>query len=131
VTSLARFALASAGVLAFDVVWPLAYGGFSGARWWLDGVLTIASLAIAFGVGFAYAPHVPAGAAVAWTAGVGLVDATLGWALSLWLLPEPLARERAPAGPASVVVTLVGVVAVYALLGLIGAAAGRRWIRAR
>ena len=121
--------LAAAGILGYDVLWSLVYRALPGVRPGLEVVLAVVGCVIPFVIGAVLARWEAPSRAMLLTAVVGAVDSTLGWAISWWIGPG----RTEIADEASVVVhvglTIVMVVAVYGVLGLAGAALGRRWMR--
>ena len=116
-------------ILAYGVVAVLliATGGAAAARsfgfeYWL---LSALSLAIYFSVGFAAAES---GATVARATGlgtvVGLIDVTLGWALSAAIGPGRL-QDSPFSGPLAIVVGALVALATFVLAAWLGALVGR------
>ena len=127
-TATAVVGIAALGILAYDVVWPFVYLALPGVQPVLDVALTVVAFVIPFVIGVVLARSEPPGRAMLLTAVVGVVDSTLGWAISWRIGPG---RVEIGNGPLVVqlAVTIVMVVAIYGVSGFAGAAIGRRWIR--
>ena len=117
--------LAAAGILGYDVLWSLVYRALPGVRPGLEVVLAIVGCVIPFVIGAVLARWEAPSRAMLLTAVVGVVDSTLGWAISWWIGPG----RTDVVDEASVASTIVMVVAIYGVFGLAGAALGRRWMR--
>jgi predicted Na+-dependent transporter len=117
--------VAAVVILAYDVLWSVVHLAVPGLRPGLDIALTVVGCVIPFVIGAVLARWEPPSRAMVLTAVVGVVDSTLGWAISWWIGPG----RTDNADEASVALTIVMVVAVYAVIGLAGAAIGRRWMR--
>jgi len=122
---------AAAGILVYDVMWPLVYRGVPGLRPILDVVLTIAAFVIPFVIGVVLGRSEAPGRASVLTAGVGAVDSTLGWAISRWIGPGRRDLGDESSAVIQIMLTIVAVVAIYGVFGLAGAVTGRRWNRHR
>ena len=59
---------------------------------------------------------------------VGLVESTLGWAISWWIGSGRRDIGDGSSAVVQVTLTIVAVVAIYGVFGLAGAATGRRWM---
>jgi len=127
VTTSAVVGIAAAGIVVYDVVWPLVYRALPGSRSVLDVVLTAGAFVIGARLGRSERPR----RASLLTAAVGAVDSTLGWAISWWIGPGRTAIGAGSSAVVQLTLTIVAVVAVYGVFGLAGAATGRRWMRHR
>jgi len=121
--------IAAVGILGYDVVWPLVYRALPGVRPVLDGALTVVAFVIPFVIGVVLARSEPPPRAMLLTAVVGVVDSTLGWAISAWIGPGRAEMVDGASVVVQVAVTIVMVVAIYGVFGLAGAGVGRRWMR--
>jgi len=128
VTTSAVVGIAAAGVVVYDVVWPLVYRALPGSRPVLDVVLTVAAFVIPFVIGVVLSRSEPPGRASLLTAAVGAVDSTLGWAISWWIGSGRRDIGDGSSAVVQVTLTIVAVVAIYGVFGLAGAATGRRWM---
>lgn len=111
-----------AAVLLIATVGAAAARSFGFEYWWLSAL----SLAIYLGVGFSAAQG---GATVGRATGlgtvVGLVDVTLGWALSSAIGPGRL-QDSPFTGAIAIVVGALVALATFVLAAWLGALAGRR-----
>jgi len=120
--------IAAVGILAYDVVWPVVYGASPGLRPVLDVALTVVAFVIPFAFGVVLARSEPPRRAMVLAAVVGVVDSSLGWAISRWMGPGRTEIGDGAGGVVQVMLTIVAVVAIYGVFGLAGAATGRRWM---
>jgi hypothetical protein len=117
--------VAAAGILGYDILWSLVYRALPALRPGLDVVLAVVGCVIPFVIGAVLGRSEVPRRAMLLTAVVGVVDSTLGWAISWWIGPG----RTDVVDEASVASTIVMVVAIYGVFGLAGAALGRRWMR--
>ena len=121
--------VAAVGILGYDVLWPLWYWVLPGSWPVLDVALTVMALVIPFVIGVVLARSEPPRRAMLLTAVVGVVDSTLGWAISWWIGPSRVEIVDGASVAVQVAVTFVTAVAIYGVFGLAGAAIGGRWVR--
>jgi len=131
VTTSAVVGIAAAGIVVYDVVWPLVCRALPGSRSVLDVVLTAGAFVIPFVIGARLGRSERPRRASLLTAAVGAVDSTLGGAISWWIGPGRTAIGAGSSAVVQLTLTIVAVVAVYGVFGLAGAATGRRWMRHR
>lgn len=88
------------------------------------GAFSIGSFVIYFLVGLLVARATDLKMGMVAAAETGLVEATLGWAISWLVGVGRLSSEELP--PAAIVATVIGVILSAAVVGLIGALIGRK-----
>jgi len=131
-----HWVIAAAAVLLFDVAWAAIFRAAPYAAHWTVPLVTVAWVAVGVAIGLVFGLRAKLGVAALAVAGVGLVDATLGWALTWiigpgqWTRLELTANDTRPVW-LGVTLQIVSVVVADACLGLIGALVARLLVRRR